>query len=537
MKRFQQTRPKFLAAVAFLTLCGLSGGVFAAQGGTPGKPGGSESPDLGDIVILYRDADGLPIPTPVTQVIDPESGQLVDAGLCQQPIGFPSDTCPLKCANPTEPCLVPVDPLTCGVEVGYETCTREVDFGRTSVVRSPVVVLEQALEEAVSKLATAQCTTLDPAGRLVNTSEIDGEILSATIDSPLENLAIYRQLMLTGDLGALIELPDPNVLNMAARGVGAAADKAGNVTVDQVVYLNQIMGLSDQNVQTYLPKKCVAVREEVQGTVRLVDKCVLDFGPTGGNYAYTRLTNFAELPAPPYIPSGAPEAGGFEYLGLWSEADETEPNLFYVVQGPILDSVFCVDSEGLPVPPVGGVCPTDIIAPGFTDGNVGGFAQAADDTREVIEFMHDRPIPLGYETAVPLCDDPNQAAIYDVSISGDSGLQVPVRMVIGTEGREVIVTVANAGPDTATGTVTVVGIATNGSTVFSEAEPFELNGGTSQSWTWMFSINYATTVTWTATAVPDCDTCDLNTANNSVIETTIVTGRGGGGDQGNNPNR
>ena len=74
-------------------------------------------------------------------------------------------------------------------------------------------------------------------------------MLSATIDSPLENLAIYRQLMLTGYLGAdadAIVLPDENVLNMAARGLGAAADKTGKVTVDQVVYTNEIMGLTDE---------------------------------------------------------------------------------------------------------------------------------------------------------------------------------------------------------------------------------------------------------------------------------------------------
>ncbi len=141
---------------------------------------------------------------------------------------------------------IPVDPTTCAVVVGYETYIQEVDFGRTSVVRSPLSVIEQSLGEVVTKLATAQCTSLDPAGRLVNTSEIDGEVLSATIDSPLENLAIYRQLMLTGHLGATadaIVLPD-EVLNMAARGLGAAADKTGKVTVDQVVYTNEIMGLT-----------------------------------------------------------------------------------------------------------------------------------------------------------------------------------------------------------------------------------------------------------------------------------------------------
>lgn len=525
LKQYQPSLMELLAAAIFIGLFTISVGAFAARGGIPGKPdtsggGGGETPDLGDIVILYRDADGLPIPTAATQVVDPESGQLVDAGLCQQPIGLPSDTCPLVCADPNEPCLVPVDPLTCGVAVGYETCTQEVDFGRTSVVRSPDSVLEQALEEATAKLATAQCLSLDPAGRPVTTSMVDDEVLSAAIDSPLENLAIYWQLLRTGYLGDAanpIVLPDPDILTTAARGFGAAADKTGEVTVDQIVYTNQIMGLLD--VPTYLPKKCVDVREEVQGTIQVVEKCVLDFS----SYQYDRGVNFTSLPTPAYIPADVPQEGWFEYLGLWAEAIGDTPDLFYVVQGPTLPTVFATDTS-------------------LVKDNVGGFTQAADDTREVIEFTHDRPLPLGYDTPVPLSCEVSEDPIYDVSISGDSGLQVPVRMVIGTEGREVIVTVANSGPDTATGTVSVVGIATNGETVFNQSVPFNLAAGTSDETTWTFNINFATTVTWTATAIPDCATCDLNAANNSVTETTVVTGKGGGsggggGGQGNNPNR
>ncbi len=68
--------------------------------------------------------------------------------------------------------------------------------------------------------------------------------MASTIDSPLQNLAIYRQLMLTGTIGA--PLPEgAGTLDTAARGLGAASDKTGEVNVDLVAYLNQIMGLSD----------------------------------------------------------------------------------------------------------------------------------------------------------------------------------------------------------------------------------------------------------------------------------------------------
>ena len=387
-------------------------------------------------------------------------------------------------------------------------------------IRSPVTVIEQSLGEVVTKLSTAQCTTLDPAGRLVNTSEIEGEVFSATIDSPLESLAIYRQLMLTGYLGATadaIVLPDPNALNMAARGLGAATDKTGKVTVDQVVYSNQIMGLTNENVQTYLPKICMNVREEVSGTVQAVRKCFLNYGgehpeyeSIGGtiaDYDYDRALNFGGLPAPAYIPASGPLDGWFEYLGV------LEPNIpsFYIVQAAIATTVFTSD-------------------PDLEGSNIGGFTQAADDAREVIEFTHDRPLPLGYATEVPLCDNPDTELDYDVSISPQSGLQVPKRMVAGAEeDREILLTVANAGPDTATGYVKLIGIDANGAVVFEESEDFVIPGAETNLSVWGFSLGYATTVNWTATAYA---VDDLNTGNNEVKATTKVMTTGGGGNNG-----
>ena len=108
--------------------------------------------------------------------------------------------------------------------------------------------------------------------------------------------------------------------------------------------------------------------------------------------------------------------------------------------------------------------------PGFTDGNIGGFAQAADDTRAVIDFMHTNPVSVDFVSPVacyvcppPSGQDPPIGA-YDVSISEESGLQVPKQMVDGSEGREFVVTVANASgsADAASGTVTVTATADNG---------------------------------------------------------------------------
>jgi uncharacterized membrane protein YgcG len=454
-------------------------------------------PDFGDLIILYRDANGVPI---------------LDGNQCQQPIAFPSGTCTWDCTG-ADPCLVPVDPATCAVEVAYATCTQEVDFGRINEARAPDTVFESQLEDVVVNLATADCVSLGPAGRLVTSRVAGPEVSTSAIDSPLQNLAIYRQLMLVGFLGAEtspITLP-AGALDTAARGLGVASDKAGEVNVDLVAYLNQIMGLSDPATTTVLdPKICIDVKEEVMGVVQLVQKCFLDYGA----YGYDRTANFGALPAPAYMPEFAPTDGWFEYL---AEVDPpVNPPLFEILQGPILDAVFGVH-------------------PGFLDGNIGGFAQAADDARAVIDFMHTNPVPGDFLTAVPCAASGD--ITYDVSISEVSGLQVPVRMVAGTEGREFTVTVNNesSSPDPATGTVTVTAVDANGASIDTFPRVFtftDLLPGQSASWTELFSIDLKTTVTWTATAEAEFD---VNPGNNSVSETTTVIGGGGGGSGGGGP--
>ena len=476
---------------------GGGGGGGTGSGGT-GSGGTGGSQDLGDLFILYRDAYGVPILT---------------ADACQQPLAAPGVSLPAvgdipACIppSPTASCLIPVDPATCAVVLGYETYTQEVDFGRTSVVRSPVSVLATQLEDVLVNLATADCVSLDPAGRLVTSTVTDGIVSSAEIDSPLQNLAIYRQLLLTGYLGAAatpIVLP-AGPLDTAARGLGAASDKSGKVGVDTVVYLNQILGLTDETVNTALPKICISAKEEVKGVVQLVRKCFLNYGPEGGQYLYDRGSNFGSLPSPASIPAAGPLAGWFEYLGV---LDPTVPT-FNIANGSILSVVPALSS-----------------APALMAPNISGFAQAADDARAVIDFMHTWPVPGDYPT--PLTCAPSGATHYDVSISSESGLQVPVRMVAGTEGREFTVAVANAGPDVATGIVEVTATDATGVAIptFPRTYPFTILAGASQSWTEGFTINYATTITWRATATAPLD---VNSSNNTVTATTRVTGKGGG---------
>ena len=547
MKRF--TLATMIAAVVF-GIAGLIGSADAARkvcndGTFPpcdsgGGDDGGAAPDFGDLIILYRDINGVPIPSPETTATDPD-GLPAPGGLCWQPIAFnvsdePDTLCPTSCvvdSVPTGTGVVDVNQYNCGVAEGCSGCTQEVDFGRINAVRSPDDVFDRQLEDVIVNLTTADCVTLDPAGRMVATRVADdGKVSSSTIDSPLQNLAISRQLLLTGTIGA--PLPQgADVLDTAARGIGAGSGKSGEVNVDLVAYLDQLMGLTAPGTVTILdPKLCETYREEVQGVIQLVEKCFLNYGnvpPNGNAYQYGRDENFRALPAPAYIPGppGTASEGWFEYLAV---LDDTLPS-FQILQGPITTAVF--DDE-----------------PGFTEGNIGGYAQAADDARAVINFMHDWPMPDAdvYATKV-VCEASDEINAYDVSISEESGLQVPQNIVDGSSDREFIVTVANAGPDPATVTLTVTAIPDAGGTVLANLDgddpdagfipspfvfpPTEITAGGSASFSALISVDIGqrTTINWTAVAAaPD----DVNLSNNTAtaVSNVKVTGSGGGGQGG-----
>ena len=494
----------------------FSGDVLAerppgAGNGGGGGGGGGGTTDFGDLIMLYRDDYGVPIPSPEVQVEDPETGELVDGGLCWQPLAFnleDPNICSLDCQvdgkdlngnDDPNVDVVLVNQYTCGVAAGCSGCTQEVDFGRVNEARSPDTVFESQLDDVIVNLSIADCLTLDPAGRVVASQVEDDLVTSRAIDSPLQNLAIYRELILTGTLGAPLPLLTADYLTTAARALGAASDKTGEFNVDMLAYLNQIMGL-DGLPTTLDPKICETYREEVQGVIQLVEKCFLDYGA----FAYNRDTNFGALPDPAYIPGSGPVAGWFEYLA--EVVPPTPTPTFEIVQGPITTAVFADES--------------------FDDVNIDGFAQAADDARAVIDFMHSNPLPAGYETPLYCADSGD--IFYDLSISEQSGLQVPKNYVNGGE-REFFVNVTNLGPDPAYGTVTVV--ATNGVELGSwQFTITDLLAGQTASFTQHFTITTTSNrINWSATVVADPPTADPNLGNNYVTASSTVRAAGGGG--------
>jgi hypothetical protein len=198
-------------------------GVKGGKSGGGGKPvgAGTKKGDLfGDMVVVLRDANGVPILTSdgLVQVIAyvyDASGNLV----------------PLKDAS-GNPVVIPyVDGELATTINGVPVYSAEVDLGRLSVGRAPSKVLDHSLTEALSKL-TAGTVTLDSTGRLA----VDG----VTIDSPLENLALYDKYMTTGSLPGVTLPAGFNPASLLA----AASDKYGSISVDTVVYMNSILGIN-----------------------------------------------------------------------------------------------------------------------------------------------------------------------------------------------------------------------------------------------------------------------------------------------------
>jgi len=285
-------------------------------GKTTGKPTGASTKkgDLyGDLNVILRDANGVPILDQYGHV------QPLDAD-----------------GNP-----IPLTPEG-DIVAGSEDLVVPVEFSRLSVARSATKVLDKSYDEAISTLNSATAITVDASGRLVAT--VDG--VAKTIDSPLENLALYEALLSKGylpgldlkdgvSLGNLSFLSDQSLTNsdmlQAASFLAAASDKAGSINQDMVVYSDSILGITGLTPVT---------------------------GADGKSYV-----DFSQVS----YDRGDTYTGDITYLK--SNGDGT----YAAVTEPILTAVF------------GG---TD-----YSGTQLDAFTQAADDARAVIEFAHDNPMP------------------------------------------------------------------------------------------------------------------------------------------------
>lgn len=200
---------------------GQPGGKDGAGGGQPPTSGSKKGDLFGDLWIIARDDNGIPILTPEgwVQPIDAD-GNLI--ALDEE--GHPVD----------------------------ETLTQEVELGRLNVGRAPTSVLDRRADEVIALLNEATDLKLDASGRLVLT--VDG--VDKTIDSPLENLAIYVALMTDGNIPGVDDLPGSDFdfmidgeytvedLQASVAFLAAATDKTGVFTPDEIAYIDTFLDIN-----------------------------------------------------------------------------------------------------------------------------------------------------------------------------------------------------------------------------------------------------------------------------------------------------
>jgi hypothetical protein len=297
---------------------GTSGNKGSANKGGTTKKGTT----LGDLNMVLRYASGVPMVDgngcvqPITTVAAPGLDLAEAQGMYQYDV--PVYLIPLLgAADPTAPC---------DVQAAYATAVVPVDFGRLSVGRSPESVLAKQLADVTTLMTTGGAVlALDASGRIV--------VNGAAIDSPLQSLAIYQQLLEKGNVAGVASIGDLNSKQLAAAAFAAAADKTAAQTIDTVQFMNRILKIpTDTTVLGTLP------------------------GPAGEKFVdytgfnYNRATMFPG------------------YITYW---DLTGTTPVLIEKKSIIDAVFASNA-------------------GAAYTGAKAFASMVDDARQVLLFVHDQ---------------------------------------------------------------------------------------------------------------------------------------------------
>ncbi|WP_116134723.1 calcium-binding protein [Tropicimonas sp. IMCC34043] len=335
-------------------------------GGKPDGAGSKKGDLFGDQLVLYRD-------------LDPDDGggngePMLDGNGQLIPVGY-DPTMTLGGADGLFPIYFEAD-----AEGDYEIppallpFVQEVELERANVARAPAKVQEKALTEALDKVLNADAIDTDPAGRIMYSD--DGGVTFSTIDAPLENLALYQYLMTNAD-GSPGAWPDVTqhwdpvflaLLGDPADGhtdpdwdpsalLGAAWSKEGKITLDAMIYENTTLDVN-----------------KVTGSGETLNITYFDFSdPQGELYDYDRAATYSDT-----------------WL-RWIAIEDGAPVFKY---GTVYDAVFGetpwqdlylqLDDNGTP----GDTSDDEFVYVGAPDSGVNDFAAAADDSRAVIEFIH-----------------------------------------------------------------------------------------------------------------------------------------------------
>jgi hypothetical protein len=144
----------------------------------------------------------------------------------------------------------------------------EVELGRLNVSRAPGHVLGRAEGEALATyqqgMRALYSLDADQAAALLARSFSQ----VARYDSPLQNLALYKDVMTFGDTQLRSLDPDlvpASQLDLAAIFLGSASDKTVPVSEDTVIAVNRILGLveMDAGERALLASKAEMVRQAI----------------------------------------------------------------------------------------------------------------------------------------------------------------------------------------------------------------------------------------------------------------------------------
>lgn len=149
----------------------------------------------------------------------------------------------------------------------------EVELGRLSVVRSPEHVLQRALEEGLASITEGMVDFYNqPLSTIIDqlTNNYDSVV---RLDSPLQNLALYQDLLShttslneSGLASVGVNVTPANRNDLAALLLGTASDKTMEVSEDTVKAVSIILGVQDQLTAsdiTDIAAKAEDVREAI----------------------------------------------------------------------------------------------------------------------------------------------------------------------------------------------------------------------------------------------------------------------------------
>ena len=175
---------------------------------------------FGDLWVILRDENGVPILDEQTQCVQPLPAEPIEVTVIDpdgQEVPVVLETVPMQLEEYMDGLY------KCVVVPGFEDYVQEVKIGRLNCVRTALTnpsVLNKHLVEAVTTLNNSLAPIKrDLAGRLVYTTEKvnevgETEIKEKAIDSPLQNLALYRALMVNGTLEGPVEVKQEGVMTV-----------------------------------------------------------------------------------------------------------------------------------------------------------------------------------------------------------------------------------------------------------------------------------------------------------------------------------